>query len=183
MFDFRRAGIESSEQLVHLWVETFRQAYEGVHNLENIRAYCSKNFTLDAAMEVLSSDQIVCCIAYRNDQPSGYYVVKHHRCPIELDGDSSELKQIYILSSEFGKGLGKSLFENASEVVRNAGRNWLWLCVSDINYRAQAFYKKLNFKPASPGPVFNIGTDQLSSTIMVRKLQTSAVGRKRLASI
>ena len=127
MFDLRMVGIESSEQLVNLWVETFTKAYQGMHSPENIQAYCSKNFTVDAALEVLSSEQIVCCIAYRNDQPSGYYVVKHHLCPIELDGESSELKQIYVLSSEYGTGLGKFLFETASEVVRDAGRQWLWL--------------------------------------------------------
>ncbi len=170
MFKFRRAGIESLDELVHLWVETFTKAYEGVHSPENIHAYCSENFTADAAMEVLSNDRIDCCIAYRNAQPAGYYVIQHHRCPIELDGESSELKQIYILSREYGTGLGRSLFEDASEVVRNTGRKWLWLCVSDINYRAQAFYKKLDFKSIGPGPALKVGTDQLSSTVMVCSL-------------
>ena len=170
MFGFRRAGIESSDELVHLWVETFTQAFEDVHSSENIRAYCSKNFTVEAAMELLSSDQTVCIIASRNAQPVGYYVVKHHQCPMELDGESSELKQIYILSGEYGTGLGKSLFDSASEVARSAGRQWLWLCVSDTNYRAQAFYKKLDFKSIGPGPVLEVGTDQLSSTIMVCSL-------------
>jgi ribosomal protein S18 acetylase RimI-like enzyme len=170
MFYLRRAGIESADELVNLWGETFTQAYEDMHSPENIRAYCSKNFTTEAAREVLSSGQIVCIIAYRNAQPAGYYVVKHHPCPIKLDGESSELKQIYILSGEFGTGLGKSLFESASEIARNAGRKWLWLCVSDTNYRAQAFYKKLDFTSIGPGPTLEVGTDQLSSTIMVCNL-------------
>ena len=89
---------------------------------------------------------------------------------MELDGESSELKQIYILSSEYGTGLGKFLFESASEVARNAGRKWLWLSVSDINYRAQAFYKKLDFQSIGPGSAFEVGTDQLSSTIMTCNL-------------
>ena len=89
---------------------------------------------------------------------------------MKLDGESSELKQIYILSGEYGTDLGKSLFENAIEVARSAGRKWLWLCVSDTNYRAWAFYKKLGFKSISPGPVLEVGTDQLSSTIMVYNL-------------
>ena len=170
MFDLRRAGVESTDKLINLWVETFTQAYGDAHGTANICAYCSKNFTAEAATEVLSSDQIICVIASRNDEPAGYYIVEHHQCPIELDGDSSELKQIYVLSSEYGTGLGKSLFENASEVARNAGRKWLWLCVSNTNYRAQAFYKKLDFKSIGPGPALEVGTDQLSSTIMVRNL-------------
>ncbi len=167
MFDIRRVGIESVEQLLYLWNETFTQAYQDVHSPENIQAYCSRNFTLEAAMDVLSNDKTVCCIAYRDEQPTGYYIVKHHRCPIKLKENASELKQIYILASQYGSGLGKNLFANASAIIKEAGHDGIWLCVSDINYRAQAFYKKLNFAPVGPGPIFDVGTDQLSSTVMV----------------
>ncbi len=167
MFDIRSVNFESAEQLLYLWRETFKQAYEEVHTPENIQAYCANNFTLDAAVEVLSDDKTVCCIAYQDDRPSGYYIVKHHNCPIELKQSASELKQIYILASQYGLGVGRAVFKHASSLVQDAGYEGIWLCVSDINYRAQSFYKKLNFTPVGPGPVFDVGTDRLSSTVMV----------------
>ena len=170
MIEFRRAGMNDSEVLVRLWVDTYTQAYEHVHSKENIRAYCSSNYTVDAAVEILSSDKNSCIIAYRNDLPVGYYVVQHHDCPIEIEGESSELKQIYILSNEYGTGLGMSLFKKASRETRDAGKKWLWLCVSDINYRALSFYKKLGFKSIAAGPTLEVGTDRLSSTIMIYNL-------------
>lgn len=170
MYAFKAVGLASVGELVHLWIETFTQAYCDIHSPENIRAYCTKNYSVDEAATVLSSNQFDCIIAYREDEPVGYYILKHQQCPIQLDGDSSELKQIYILSSEYGTGLGKMLFEHASEVARQVGRRWIWLCVSDSNYRAQKFYKKLNFEAIAPGPILEVGTDPLPSTIMTLRI-------------
>ena len=170
MYNFRRARNESSEQLARLWVDTFTQAYGGMHSPQNIRAFCAGNYTLDAAQAVLSSDQVYCCIATKNGKPSGFYIVRHHECPIMLDGESSELKQIYVLASEYGTGLGMSLLENASGVVRDAGRQWLWLCVADTNTRGQAFYRKHDFVSVGSGPTLEVGTDCLSSTIVACRL-------------
>ena len=121
-------------------------------------------------MEALSNEKIVCCIAYQEDQPSGYYIVKHHQCPIKLQQNASELKQIYILANQYGLGLGRALFQHASQVIKEAGFAGIWLCVSDRNHRAQAFYKKLKFTPVGSGPIFNVGTDRLTSTVMMRRL-------------
>lgn len=64
----------------------------------------------------------------------------------------------------------KVLFDDAIYLVRAAKQNWLWLCVSDINYRMKSFYQKMNFITVGPGTVFNIGTDPRPSSIMALKL-------------
>lgn len=96
----------------------------------------------------------------------GFYLVKHHACPIALEGRSSELKQIYTLSSEYGSGVGKLLFEDCVQRIRENQASWVWLAVSNINYRAQAFYLKLGFEAIGDGPTLSVGADQLTSTIM-----------------
>lgn len=170
MFELQTVGPESSGRLVKLWVETFMQAYDDVHTSEDIAAYCEANFTLEAASAELSSEQTICCIGSKGHEPVGFYIVKHHDCPVPLDSQSSELKQIYILAKEYGTGLGRSLYEHALESVRSAGARWVWLSVSDINYRAQAFYKKLAFEQLGAGPIFEVGTERLTSSIMALKL-------------
>ena len=169
-YRYRIAGPESQQELTQLWRETFKQAYRQLHTPENINAYCERNFTSEAAKMVLSDSDTVCCIASRESQPSGFFVIQHHQCPIELGGPSSELKQIYVLSSEYGSGLGNALFEKARRAAKEAGGAWIWLCVSDTNYRAQAFYRKLKFEHAGSGPVFEVGTDRLASSIMALRL-------------
>ena len=173
MYAFRKVGVESVNALVYLWAETFTQAYHDVHSPEHIRTYCSKNYSAEAATAILSDDQFNCMIAYRENVPVGYYILKYQQCLAQLDGESSELKQIYILSSEYGTGLGRMLFEHAFDVARQAGYKWIWLCVSNVNYRAQKFYKKLNFEPIAPGPILMVGTDQLASTIMALRIRES----------
>jgi ribosomal protein S18 acetylase RimI-like enzyme len=170
MIDLQTVGPESADVLVHLWRETFAQAYAAIHSAENIRAYCDRNYTPAKAIALLSEPQVRCCIALKSGQPVGYCIVNHHACPIPLEGDAAELKQIYILASEYGQGLGKVLFDQAVAIARDTHYTWLWLCVSDLNYRAQAFYRKLDFNPVGPGPILTVGTDQLPSTILARKL-------------
>ena len=172
MFRFQRVHSEWSHELVRLWVETFTQAYKDMHSPENIQAYCAKHYSIEAAIDVLSHDENICLVAYKEAHPVGFYILKHHRCPLKLDGESSELKQIYIFSREYGSGLGASLLEHAFEVARHAGRTWLWLCVSDTNHRAQSFYKKFGFNAIGPGPTLEVGTDRLASTLLVCKLCT-----------
>jgi diamine N-acetyltransferase len=170
MVYFRKAGIDSTDELVRLWSETFRQAYKDVHKEEDILAYCTQNYTVESAQKVLSNDQSDCIIAYRNEKPVGYYVIQRHPCPINVAGSSLELKQIYILAEEYGTGLGKALYEHAVENAKTKNNQWFWLCISDINFRAQSFYKKLEFKAIGKGPKLIVGDDFLSSTIMICNL-------------
>jgi ribosomal protein S18 acetylase RimI-like enzyme len=170
MFELKIVGREFADQLARLQTETFQQAYGNVHSLEDISAYCLTNYTLQAARCELSSELTVCCVGSVELEPSGYYIVKHQDSPIPFDSKSSELKQIYILASTYGLGLGQALYEHALETVRSANSQWLWLCVSDINYRAQAFYKKLGFRKLGTGPILKVGKDQLSSSILAIKL-------------
>jgi len=168
--DKRRVGPDFAAQLAALWSTTFEQAYRDEHSAENIRAYCAANYTVDAARAALTDPSTVCKVAFDQDAAVGFFVLKHQECPVPLAGGSSELKQIYILASEYGSGLGRSLFADAVSCVRNAGRSWIWLSVSDRNRRAQAFYRKLAFEPLGPGPVFEVGSDRLTSTMMARKV-------------
>ena len=170
MLELQQAGMAAADELVRLWRETFTAAYADIHSSENLQAYSAEHYTPAIATNVLSDEQVVCLIARRQGEPKGFYVLKHHPCPIELEGAASELKQLYILASEYGTGLGRTLFDHAAQTARNAEKTWLWLCVSDINYRAQAFYKKVGMEPKGVGPTLYVGTDRLSSTVLACRL-------------
>ena len=168
--ELRRVDGGFAQQLVALWARTFEDAYKGVHSDENIRAYCQANYTVEAAETLLSDPRIICAVAFSDRSALGFHLVKHHACPLPLAKDSSELKQIYLLAGAYGSGVGRALFEDAVQCVRDAGRSCVWLSVSDRNRRAQSFYRKLAFKPLAAGPVFEVGSDRLTSTIMAREI-------------
>ena len=167
------ARIDSSRapELVELWKRTFRQAYSDMHSADNIERCCAANFTVANALDVLEDNNTVCKIYYRDEEPIGFCIVVHHECPFPLTGKSSELKQIYILADTYGSGVGREMLADAYELVRSANGKWIWLAVADLNHRAQSFYDKTGFHRVGPGPIFDVGTDRLTSTIMARNIQ------------
>lgn len=165
-----RVDVKAADTLAKLWVETFTQAYTDVHTPENIHAYCAANFSTAHAHTELSDPKTECVIANNHGTPVGFTLLKHHACPVELKGLSSELKQIYILADQYGAGLGKTLYNAALDSLRTQNRKWVWLYVSDINHRAKAFYQKLGFEDMGTGPIFEVGTDRLSSTLLAKPI-------------
>ncbi len=161
-----RIDSRSAAELAELWQRTFRQAYSGMHSADNIERCCAANFTVAKALAMLEDKNSVCSFYYRNEEPIGFYTIINHDCPVPLAGTSSELKQIYILADAYGSGVGRAMLEDAYELVRSVNREWIWLAVADLNRRAQAFYAKAGFNGLGPGPVFEVGTDRLTSKIM-----------------
>jgi len=170
MLELRRVDVGFAHCLVELWATTFEQAYAGVHSAENIRAYCAANYTVESAETQLSDPKVICTVAFADRTPHGFYLVKHHDCPVPLDGGGSELKQIYLLAGAYGTGVGERLLDDAIQCIRDTGRTWIWLSVSDLNHRARSFYRKQAFKPLGAGPVFEVGFDRLTSTVMGRRV-------------
>ena len=166
--EFRTVGPEFAAGLQSLWVATFEQAYHDEHRPENIRRYCTENFTVRKASSVLSDEESHCVVGCRDGEPVGFYLLIDQDCPLSPGLTGAELKQIYILSAEYGSGLGRLLFDHALDAASGAGNETLWLSVSDRNQRAQAFYRKLGFQRLGPGPKFHVGTETLTSTTLQR---------------
>ena len=179
MIEIRPIGTEHAEQLANLQADTFRQAYSDIHSSEDIETYCLMHYATKIAEMDLSSEETACCIGLLDSRPSGYYMVKHRACPIALGAESSELKQIYVLGSAYGRGLGQALFDHAITTVRSFSSEWVWLCVSDINYRAQAFYRKLKFVKVGTGPTLEVGKDILLSSVLAKDLRDLPLWPKR----
>lgn len=152
--------------LSDLSIGTFIQAYGDVHSWQNIQRYCRRHYSEAAAKEVLLQDDTLAVVAFRGTEAAGFYVLRHHPCPLAPDDPASELKQIYVLSAHYGSGLGRQLFEHAADAARQNGSARLWLCVSNANLRAQAFYSKLGFTAIGAGPALEVGTDTLPSTVL-----------------
>jgi GNAT superfamily N-acetyltransferase len=164
--DLRQTDVSVAPVLASLMAETFENAYQDVHSPENIRSYCEENYSVYAVEQMLRDAGVLCKLAYRDNEAVGFYLVKYHACPINLEGSSSELKLIYTLSSEYGSGVGRLLFEDCVQCIRANQASWIWLAVSKINYRAQSFYLKLGFEALGDGPSLTVGADHLTSTIM-----------------
>lgn len=166
----RTQAPDHAEELVDLWTRTFVDAYHADFSPENIDAYCRDNFAVDTALDLLRAPGTRVGFADRDGAAVGFYLIRFVECPVFLPGASAELKQIYVLAPEYGKGTGKELLAHARERVLATGRSWMWLFVADMNERAKTFYKHMDFERISPGPAVNVGTDRVPTSLMARCL-------------
>ena len=160
----------SAEELVGLWRTTFADAYADVHSAENIEAYASKNFTLAEARSTLADKRAYCAFYLRNSKPVGYYLLLDRACPIELAKSSCELRQLYVLAEVYRSRVGSALLDDCMGLARELGSQTLWLDVADTNHRAKKFYTAKGFVALGAGPVLQVGTERLNSTIMARDI-------------
>lgn len=170
MYEIRHIAIDTAALLSQLSCHTYHDAYSDLHSEANLAAYCADNFTQDAAEAILSDPNIICKIAFKDGVAAGFYIIKDYACPVTLRAPSAELKQIYTLADHYGTGLGRALFNDATATILNMGKQAVWLTVADANHRAKAFYGKLGFEVMGGGPVFHVGTDRLSSTVLALNL-------------
>lgn len=166
----RKISVSDDVTLAALCATSFKQAYEGVHSTENLQAYCAANYNAGKVRALLANASTHCKIATRDGADVGYCLLVQHACPVPLNDASVELKQIYMLAREYGSGLARILFDDALETARALGAKHVWLAVADSNTRAQAFYRKLGFENVGAGPVFEVGTDRLTSRLLARAL-------------
>ena len=172
MIRLKHISKESAELLSQLSIKTFIEAYKDLHLIADLEAYCNENYSIAAMQAVLDQNNTEVVVAFQDSQPAGFYIIKHHQCPYGAAIESTELKQIYVLSSHFGSGLGSQLFNSAVTQAQKNKSQQLWLCVSSTNYRAQAFYNKLGFSKAGDGPQLIVGSEVLTSSILVLNIDS-----------
>jgi len=170
MIDIRQVGETSAAELSELCATSFADAYQGVNSAADINAYCERNYSIAIIKANLSNPDVIYKAAYRESKAVGFFMIQNQDCPNELDGNVVELKQLYVLASEFGTGLGKQLLDEAIQCALQKNKEWIWLSVSDINTRAQSFYRKYGFELFGAAPVLEVGNDHLPATVMKLEL-------------
>lgn len=170
MYIFKKADITFLDILQNLMKDTFIQAYENIHSEENIVRYLNKNVTTKLVSTILSSETFSCTIVFKRNKPLGFFILKDKECPFNINNTSLELKQLYILKSEYNIGLGKVLFTNAVKITKTLSKKYIWITVSDSNIQAKSFYEKTGFKKLGRSNKISVGTDTLSSTVMIYKI-------------
>ena len=77
--------------------------------------------------------------------------------------------RLYVLREWIGRGVGRELMQACLNEARQAGFRTIWLGVWERNPRAQAFYRKWNFRVVGEH-VFQLGSDPQRDLLMERAL-------------
>ena len=170
MIEFKKADVNFAEELVVFWRDSFLSAYGDLHKKADIERYFDQSYHLNEAHNVLTDLKYDCLKALRNNRLVGIAIVKNERCPLKPELPASELKQLYLDSSEYGSCLAKNLMNQVFELTKNSKNEYLWLTVSKLNLRAQRFYAKMDFELLGDGESIHVGEEVLPSLIMIRQL-------------
>ncbi len=170
MLEIHDAGSESAAELSALCARSFAEAYRGMIGERDIAAYCEKHYSRAAIEAALADPDVIYTLAYRDGEAVGFARIQPRACPEIPDPGGIELKQIYLLASEFGQGTGKRLLGAVFHRARKLNFNLIWLSVADSNSRARSFYRKNGFEALAAAPKLEVGSERLPATLMSIRL-------------
>lgn len=167
MVTLKAASANDGILLAKLMRDTFKDAYREVHSAEDIKEYCGRVYADGRIHTELSDQAAVIKIAFMGETPVGFYQLVKKACPLDAREPAYELKRIYVLASQYGRGTGKLLYEDVIKTCKTRDAALMWLAVADNNKRAQTFYQKQGLVIVGAGEVIPVGSDSLTSSILI----------------
>jgi len=162
----RRANREDASLLADLGARTFAQTFATDNTPEDMAAYIAASFNIARQTAELTDPDSTFLIAEIDGVAAGYAKL-HTGEPAEgVDGPKPvELVRLYVSREWLGRGVGEVLMRACINEARQAGHKTIWLGVWERNGRAQAFYRKWNFRTVGEH-VFQLGSDPQRDILM-----------------
>jgi ribosomal protein S18 acetylase RimI-like enzyme len=166
----RRANPEDANLLAELGARTFRETFAADNTSEDMAAYLASNFNLARQTAELVQPASIFLIAEVGGAAAGYAKL-HAGEPAEgIEGARPiELVRLYAAREWLGRGIGEALMRACLDEARRAGYETIWLGVWERNERAQAFYRKWDFRAVGEH-MFQLGSDQQRDILMERAI-------------
>jgi len=166
----RRANSDDADLLAELGARTFRDTFAADNTKEDMDAYVASNFSLAHQTAELVHPAATFLIAEVDGIAAGYAKVQSGEPAEGIEGTKPiELVRLYASREWLGRGVGEALMRACLDEARNAGFETLWLGVWERNERAQAFYRKWDFRAVGEH-IFQLGSDQQRDILMERPL-------------
>ena len=166
----RLATIEDAELLAELGARTFSETFAADNTAANMAAYLAKSFNSTQQHAELSDPNGWLKIAEIDRRAVGYAMMHSGRTPAAITGEKPvELVRLYVLHESIGSGIGAALMQDCLNETVLRSYKTIWLGVWDHNHRAQAFYRKWNFREVGTH-IFKLGDDEQTDLLMQREL-------------
>jgi GNAT superfamily N-acetyltransferase len=164
----RHANREDAGLLAELGARTFAETFAADNSPEDMAAYIAASFNLTQQMAELADRASTFLIAEVGGVAAGYAML-HAGEPLEVveGANPVELVRLYASREWLGRGVGQALMRACIDEARQAGHRTIWLGVWERNGRAQAFYRKWNFRAVGEH-VFQLGSDPQTDILMER---------------
>ena len=166
----RRASASDASLLAELGARTFHDAFSADNTAEDMDAYMSVAFTPEKLAAELADADTAFFVAEIDGAAVGYAQLRAGEAPPCVEGARPiELARLYVSQAWLGRGVGEALMRACVEEACAAGHRTIWLGVWERNPRAQAFYRKWDFRVVGDH-VFVLGSDPQTDLLMERAL-------------
>ena len=152
----RRANREDAGLLAELGARTFFETFAADNTPQDMSAYLAASFSLAQTTAQLADPASTFLLAEVDGLATGYAQLH-----------AVELVRLYVSLEWLGRGIGEALMRACVDEARQAGHDAIWLGVWERNGRAQAFYRKWNFRAVGQH-VFQLGSDPQRDILMQR---------------
>lgn len=166
----RLAIIADAEMIAEISRRTFFDTFASFNSPENMDKFMNDQFSKEALMAEVSDADNIFLIAYLDEKPVGYALMRESKMPKELgSGNAIEIVRIYSEQKAIGKGVGKALMLRCIEIAYEKDKNVIWLGVWEHNNNAISFYQKFGYEQFGTH-IFMLGDDPQTDFLMKRSV-------------
>ena len=166
----RRGTIADGSLLSELGARTFSETFAADNTPEDLAAYIETSFNVARVSAELDDPVCTFLIADVDGNAAGYAQLRKGEPEKGVEGvNPVELVRLYVSREWLGRGIGEQLMRACVSEARQAGHDSMWLGVWERNLRAQAFYRKWNFRAVGEHE-FRLGSDLQRDILMERTL-------------
>ena len=167
----RRGTVEDAGLLSELGARTFSETFAADNTPEDLAAYIDTSFSVAQLTAELADPASTFLIAEVDGSAAGYARLHDGEAEKGVEGANPvELVRLYVSREWLGRGIGEQLMRACVDEARRAGHETIWLGVWERNPRAQAFYRKWNFRAVGEH-MFRLGSDLQRDILMERALE------------
>ena len=165
---YRTATVADVPAIDRVFRASFCDTFAHLYRPQDLTAFLAK-FTNRAWTEEITDLRYAFRLAEDDGEAVGYVKLGPSSLPVQANGPSIELRQLYVLSSHLGTGVGAELTDWALAEARRRGVEELYLTVYTDNHRARRFYARYGFEELGPY-AFMVGEQADEDIIMRLKL-------------
>ena len=156
----RKCQQDDLEDLLVLAKTTFVNSFAHLNNPADFESYIEEAFTLENFRQQLSNPDSYFYFVRHQDIIGGYLKLNVGAAQTDVhDEKAIEIERIYVRQQFHGQGLGKMLFDKATEMAKSLEKDYIWLGVWEVNDQAINFYKRQGFEAFGKHSFF-IGSDE-----------------------
>jgi GNAT superfamily N-acetyltransferase len=165
---YRTAGVADIPAIDRIFRASFCDTFAHLYRPRDLAAFLAQ-FTPRAWTEEITDLRYAFRLAEDDGEPVGYVKLGPSSLPVPSTGAAVELRQLYVLTSHLGAGVGAELMDWALAEARRRDAQTLYLTVYTDNHRARRFYARYGFEELGPY-AFMVGEQADEDIIMRLKL-------------